>query len=250
MIKEIIKKWYFWLIISLFTIIVPLAISCIYLIGYKNSLEVNTLISAGDAFLGYGALLSFVGSTFLGAIAIWQNKVLMKYQENEIKKNEKAFIIAEQIKRDEYVETDKEGYFSISKLIEKTKLTLFGNNILMKMTNYGKAVNKNLTIHYYIVSIDNIESITRYIFTQNFLLAPGQSKYFTIPAIKGFFPSGFALEAESIFGEKMYGHFCVIPSHDENTISDFQVFADISTIDSLIEKQTNMKLCNIFEIRE
>jgi len=61
-------------------IAIPFLIWLSYYIGENHACLIHTSLSAGDALGFYGTLLSFAGTTALGAIAVWQNKRLQKLE--------------------------------------------------------------------------------------------------------------------------------------------------------------------------
>ena len=72
------KKWWVWLIVVICIIfVIPLAINYCYTKVDFCPTDWN----GGDALQFYGAILSFLGTVALGAIAVWQNK-----NANEISK--------------------------------------------------------------------------------------------------------------------------------------------------------------------
>ena len=224
MINDIIKKWYIWIILFVFVLVVPFAINTTYLVGYKNNIPVNTMISAGEAFQGYGSILSFVGSLLLGAIAIWQNRELMRYQKDEISKNEKSFLIIEQILPSEKSVYESAGYDSIEEQIKERKLEVTPRKIQMKITNYGKAVNESITF-YYFLNLGAKESPCIEKFEIQMVIAPSQTRFLRIPILNGFYPKGFVIQSNSIYNIETYGRFNVIPQRGEiDTISDYQIF--------------------------
>lgn len=224
MINDIIKKWYIWIILFVFVLVVPFAINTTYLVGYKNNIPVNTMISAGEAFQGYGSILSFVGSLLLGAIAIWQNRELMRYQKDEISKNEKSLLILEQLLPNQSFTIESDGYDSIDDQVYKRKLEVCERRIVMSITNYGEAVNESITFYYYLC-LKAEENFSIEEFEIKMVIAPGQTRRLSIPVLHGFYAKGFIIQSNSIYGGKTYGRFNVIPQLGVcDTISDYQIF--------------------------
>jgi hypothetical protein len=61
------------LIASMGTLLIPLIIFILYLIGDNLVVIINTSLTVGDALGFYGSILSFIGTVILGCVAIWQN---------------------------------------------------------------------------------------------------------------------------------------------------------------------------------
>lgn len=85
LIERIRNKPYTSFIILVF--IIPVLIWFVYWIGDNHFILVNTSLSVGDALGFYGSVLSFVSTTILGIIAVWQNIRLQKLEENTLAKN-------------------------------------------------------------------------------------------------------------------------------------------------------------------
>lgn len=76
-IKALLSKWWFYLILFIFTLVVPFVINKMYKMGAGYI----TLWDASDVLSFYGSYLSFFGTVILGIVAVYQNK--MAYQLNE-----------------------------------------------------------------------------------------------------------------------------------------------------------------------
>ena len=67
------KKWWAWIIIILIAGSIPFIINHLYMLGLELQ-EPNTAFSASDLLSFYGAVLTFLGTTFLGLVAYRQNE--------------------------------------------------------------------------------------------------------------------------------------------------------------------------------
>ena len=84
-IKEKPYQWGFW--IAFVLVLIPILIWLSYFIGDCGFVWINTSLSVGD-FLGfYGAILSFIGTTFLGIVAFKQNEHHNREQDYSEKAN-------------------------------------------------------------------------------------------------------------------------------------------------------------------
>jgi len=64
-----------------FAVATPFIINCLYMIG-RNLPEPNTAFSASDMIVLYGSILTFIGTTTLGAVAVYQGRKSQKLAEN------------------------------------------------------------------------------------------------------------------------------------------------------------------------
>lgn len=79
--KKWYMRWWVWLIAIVVLVSVPVIINRCFLIGTENG-QANTAYSASDILNFYGTLLSFLGTVFLGALALWQNTKLNQINTN------------------------------------------------------------------------------------------------------------------------------------------------------------------------
>ena len=86
-------KGFMWAI--LFVVIIPGVIWMAYWVGDNYFILINTSLSVGDALGFYGSILSFVSTTILGIIAVWQNIRLQKLEEDTLAKNNSCNIYLE-----------------------------------------------------------------------------------------------------------------------------------------------------------
>lgn len=63
---------------------VPCLINYLYILGKTNAI-IKTVFDASDALSFYGSFLAFIGTVFLGALALWQNKQIQRVQEHNDK---------------------------------------------------------------------------------------------------------------------------------------------------------------------
>lgn len=94
------NKWifYLWLVGFLLLIFVPAIIMVLYSIGDKGTIYINTKLEIGDALGFYGALLSAVGATTLGCVAIWQTHKANQMTETalSLQKSEQISVLVPQ----------------------------------------------------------------------------------------------------------------------------------------------------------
>lgn len=70
---NILRKWWFWTIVAIFMLFgVPAIINELY----KLNKGYITLWGASEVLSFYGAVLSFIGTVALGALALWQNHLI------------------------------------------------------------------------------------------------------------------------------------------------------------------------------
>lgn len=68
--------------ILIITLLIPILINESYKFGLKNGVGYVTLWEAKDVLAFYGSFLSFVGTTALGMLALWQNKKFKEENDN------------------------------------------------------------------------------------------------------------------------------------------------------------------------
>ena len=78
---QITSKWWFWVIIAMIVVIVSLAVPLLINESYKANEGYETKWNAADALSFYGSYLSFVGTIFISAVAIYQNHKYTKEAE-------------------------------------------------------------------------------------------------------------------------------------------------------------------------
>lgn len=67
-------KWWVWVIVLIFIILIPFVINEFYKVGQITGKGYVTLWGAKDVLIFYGSFLTFIGTTALGMLALWQNK--------------------------------------------------------------------------------------------------------------------------------------------------------------------------------
>lgn len=217
MLKNLLKKWYFWVIIAFLIIAIPLIINFMYLNGYNNSTKINTMVDANTAMLSYFSLLSVFGSAFLGCVALYQNNKLMSLYESEKIQSESCYVLGRP-RDDENNEwnPDCDIYNQIYNEIIKTKIKIADKQrVCIILENAGKSILAKMNIIYVYNRKPN-----KIVYQQliNITLAPGSLKKIEIPMISNEDIDGFAFEFISVFNKKTYGS-CTLDAFITSLIS-------------------------------
>lgn len=132
-------KYGLWCITALF--LIPVLIWILYFIGDNIGIVINTSLTVGDALGFYAALLAFLGTVLLGAIAVIQNTRLQKLEENDYSRSYGCNILLEN--------NDKESKGEI--LLSNDGDFRYQNSISvlhLKIKNYSDAFLKRMIIEF------------------------------------------------------------------------------------------------------
>lgn len=132
-------KYGFWCITVL--LLIPVLIWVLYFIGDNIGIVINTSLTVGDALGFYAALLAFLGTVLLGAIAVIQNTRLQKLEENDYSRSYGCNILLEN--------NDKESTDEI--LLSNDGDCQYQSSIItlkLKITNYSDAFLKRIIIEF------------------------------------------------------------------------------------------------------
>lgn len=161
-------KW-LWIALSILLLVVVPVI--IWLVYYR----IGQPISSGDMLSYYGAVLSFIGTVFLGLLALYQNDIIQKNADER-----------EELLKNQEIERNQPR-FSISKKGSDSALT----SIECEIINISENHASNITIKRATVETIDTEEIIKEIeinFSTN-IIPPACSECFTLrlgePFIKG-----------------------------------------------------------------
>ena len=177
------------IVIILIVIGVPIAINNVYLSGFKNNIQVNTMYTAGDLLIYLGAILAASGSTYLGYMAYSLNKKIIKSTELEAENRKISIVIVEpRTDADSNWPVFPDGYDSICDQVSKNGVETLGN-IYFRLINTGPAVLKNLKVYYF-----NKLNGLNMCFSQQCTLAQDSKLHLRVPFIKGCSSDSFFFE--------------------------------------------------------
>lgn len=234
--------------ITILLFLIPIMIWILYFFGDKGYVLIYTSLKVGDALGFYGSLLAFIGTLFLGILALWQNK-----KANEI--NMHLLDITK-----ESIELEKQKYMSFI-LVEDVKLNVVDDIIRLTI----KYKNSGEVPIYRIRLIQNPQDIClqdrdgeyhRYIYTSNIpmdkeenkIINIGESSEITtdIPKDTKYSKKGIVYlktEIESIYNSRRFELLLIeFQITDENTAS----LIDRHEYFYKDEKELNDKYENIF----
>lgn len=132
-------KYGFWCITVL--LLIPVLIWFLYFIGDNIGIVINTSLTVGDALGFYAALLAFLGTVLLGAIAVIQNSRLQKLEENNYSRSYGCNILLEN--------NDKESKDEI--FLSNDGDCRYQDSIIalhLKIKNYSDAFLKRMIIEF------------------------------------------------------------------------------------------------------
>lgn len=127
---------------GLVLLLFPFLIWMLYLCGDNVGILINTSLTVGDALGFYAALLAFLGTVLLGAIAVMQNTRLQKLEENDYYRTYGCNILLEnnnEEKKEDEILLSNDGTYNYKE----------SNTLLrLKIKNYSDAFLKRIIIEF------------------------------------------------------------------------------------------------------
>ncbi len=199
------------IVLIVFLIIIPFVLTCNFQIK-ESCLNITlTRIKASDKLDFYGTLLSFVSTTFLGWIAIWQNKQLQKIEEDNqnLNKSCNIYISIATEKPTKQLSNDFSNYKESLQRLE------------ISLSNHSEAFLKNIELQF----DDKI------IFKSNLTLIKGKDKSFYV-----FMPDNFNVEDKiikiiftSCYETKTYADMQITSKNNKNFYPKYYHFYGVDS---------------------
>lgn len=195
MIMKKIKHWHAILLAILLFLVVPLCINWAYTTPSSYSFFEMSW-TAETALLFYGSSLAFVGTMFLGVVAIKQNNRITKIQERTLDKEESC-----------YISIDKRKSGCDICLLENECETSYKTNaareLKFSVENFGEAFLEKI-----IIQMPTSTERTSYsTFIASTTIANSQFKNYSFKLPQNLAPNGLKVEFISNYGKSTFATF-------------------------------------------
>lgn len=160
------KKWWVWVLIVIFFILICLIITAPYIINilvkkHSENVDMSNYLNASDVLSYIGAILGFLGSVIFSALALWQNHRLHQIN-SKILENEHRYSLIPQFEisnitvsyYDAFLPKEEPAFIEKNGHWETEITTHFPEDqdceisLVIELKNVGDGLAKNLKVNY------------------------------------------------------------------------------------------------------